>query len=70
MVPENVMPFAGTAFLGPAWSLSLEWQFYLVAPVLIGLLVWPPHRHAHHAALAALVVHVAFTSGKLGVVAL
>lgn len=66
MVPENIMPFAGTAFLGPAWSLSLEWQFYLVAPVLIGLLSGRPIVMLV-TALAALVVHVAFTSGKLGV---
>ncbi len=48
MVPENIMPFAGTAFLAQPWSLSLEWQFYLVAPVLIGTAVRPPHRHAGH----------------------
>ena len=66
MVPENVMPFAGTAFLGPAWSLSLEWQFYLVAPILIGLLSGRPIVLLA-TSLAALVIHVAFNSGKLGV---
>lgn len=33
LIPENVAPAAPIAFLGPAWSISLEWQFYLVAPL-------------------------------------
>jgi peptidoglycan/LPS O-acetylase OafA/YrhL len=36
--PDSVLPYSSSAFLAPAWSLSLEWQFYLLAPVLIGLL--------------------------------
>lgn len=38
VVPDSVWPFAGTAVLGPAWSLTLEWQFYLIAPALVWLL--------------------------------
>ncbi|MFG1346775.1 acyltransferase [Xanthobacter autotrophicus DSM 431] len=38
ILPDTFLPFASSTFLAPAWSLSLEWQFYLVAPVLIFLL--------------------------------
>ena len=33
IVPDVVAPSAPAAFLGPAWSISLEWQFYLIAPL-------------------------------------
>ena len=36
--PDSVLPYSSSAFLAPAWSLSLEWQFYLVAPLLLALL--------------------------------
>ena len=34
MVPDQILLASGSAFIGPAWSLSLEWQFYLLAPLL------------------------------------
>jgi len=35
VVSQNVLPHAQLMFLSPAWSLSLEWQFYLVAPFVV-----------------------------------
>lgn len=32
-LPNSVLPYSSGAFLDPAWSISLEWQFYLLAPV-------------------------------------
>jgi peptidoglycan/LPS O-acetylase OafA/YrhL len=34
LVPESWLANAPYALLAPAWSLSLEWQFYLLAPLL------------------------------------
>ncbi|MBB4574372.1 acyltransferase [Rhizobium lentis] len=36
MVPDSILPQASLMFSGPLWSISLEWQFYLIAPLLIG----------------------------------
>src|SRR5215216_912700 len=36
-VPEILLKDSPGAFLDPAWSISLEWQFYLVAPLAYAL---------------------------------
>ena len=35
LIPEQVLRYAPSTFLSPAWSTSLEWQFYLVAPLVL-----------------------------------
>ena len=45
IVPDTVWPRTSDNFLTPAWSLSLEWQFYLIAPLFVYLLrnrKWAP----------------------------
>lgn len=34
IIPHTILKNASGALLNPAWSISLEWQFYLVAPLL------------------------------------
>lgn len=50
LVPWEYLPRASIAILPPAWSISLEWQFYLIAPLLI--LAWQPIRYPLFSALA------------------
>ena len=35
IIPPKYLPNTDFAFLGQAWSISLEWQFYLIAPLII-----------------------------------
>lgn len=39
IVPVEVLPRAAMTFLPAAWSISLEWQFYIIAPFIILALV-------------------------------
>lgn len=41
LVPPALLPSSDFAFLGQAWSISLEWQFYLIAPLVLGVFKMP-----------------------------
>jgi peptidoglycan/LPS O-acetylase OafA/YrhL len=41
VVPDEILPHAARAILPPAWSISVEWQFYLLAPLLFAFVVRP-----------------------------
>jgi peptidoglycan/LPS O-acetylase OafA/YrhL len=56
VIPQGALPFAYVTLLGPAWSLSTEFQFY----VLIGL--WAPHK-LRLAAFACMAAGLAYHAG-------
>lgn len=57
-IPDFLLLRAPGTLLGPAWTLSLEWQFYLLAPVVI-LLINNKIKLVRLLALAAIpLLHV------------
>jgi peptidoglycan/LPS O-acetylase OafA/YrhL len=40
LVPNQILPSTSYAFMGQAWSLTLEWQFYLIAPFAFAFMRW------------------------------
>lgn len=52
LVPQSWWPDSTGAFLGVGWSISTEWQFYLIAPFLI----WLIGRHWGFTVLALVVI--------------
>ena len=45
-IPGEWLQKSPSVFLSPAWTLSVEWQFYLVAPLVLVLLRRPAGRFA------------------------
>jgi peptidoglycan/LPS O-acetylase OafA/YrhL len=65
IIPDNFLSMSEVSILAPAWSLSLEWQFYLIAPFLVRLLTI-----GYRSMLATVFLLMAgfaiFHSGKFG----
>jgi len=63
LIPDFLLPNSNYAILGQAWSLSLEWQFYVLAPLLFVFLA-----RGGRAALAVIVLvcaaHFLFTGNE------
>lgn len=64
LIPDQVLDNASQVFLGPAWSLSLEWQFYLVAPFVVAMATRP--RGALILTALFLPAYALYWSGRLG----
>jgi peptidoglycan/LPS O-acetylase OafA/YrhL len=41
VVPKEILPEATATLLTPAWSISLEWQYYLLAPLIARMVCYP-----------------------------
>jgi peptidoglycan/LPS O-acetylase OafA/YrhL len=63
-IADKLLPFSQVAFNGPGWSLSLEWQFYLLAPLAI--LAVRRRQGLVQIALAVCVMEFAARAGLFG----
>lgn len=63
-VSNHILPVSEYFFLDPAWSLSLEWQFYLVAPLVLFAL--RTRSGQIMTALATVAAYGAYRQGWLG----
>jgi peptidoglycan/LPS O-acetylase OafA/YrhL len=55
LIPDGALPFAYVTLLGPAWSLSTEWQFYVAAALVVACL-GDARRHLPHLAWMLIVL--------------
>jgi peptidoglycan/LPS O-acetylase OafA/YrhL len=63
-ISNGVLPFSQEAFNAPAWSLSLEWQFYLIAPFAV--LVARRGKGLLQTAFVLCLAEVAIRKGSFG----
>lgn len=54
--PTVVVPYSALTIVGQAWSLTLEWQFYIIAPLLFWMARFIDRRKTQLAVLSFSVV--------------
>jgi peptidoglycan/LPS O-acetylase OafA/YrhL len=64
-IPHSVLPYSEYAFNMPAWSVSLEWQFYVLAPLVV-LVLRDKQKFILALAAGAAIVQFVFTKYFLG----
>ena len=55
LMPRSSLPASPYAFMGQAWSLTLEWQFYIIAPLIFGIAKNRKADLVHYVVLGALL---------------
>jgi peptidoglycan/LPS O-acetylase OafA/YrhL len=65
MISNRILFESEYMFLGPAWSLSLEWQFYLVAPLVIYIIGRSESSRVGFS-VGAVIAWVAYQKGLFG----
>jgi peptidoglycan/LPS O-acetylase OafA/YrhL len=63
-ISDGALPFSAYAFNIPAWSISLEWQFYVIAPFVLMIII--RHKFLIPAAIALAVIEGAFGARLFG----
>lgn len=64
LLPDEVLPAAPMTFLPAAWSISLEWQFYLLAPFILAAI--SDSKRTLGLVVISLAMVVAYRMGLLG----
>jgi peptidoglycan/LPS O-acetylase OafA/YrhL len=65
VVPNEALHHSAEAILPPAWSISVEWQFYLLAPLLFAFATRPNWKATLVMALL-IALRVLHDAGRLG----
>lgn len=63
-IPDSMLPQSALAISGPLWSISLEWQFYILAPFIIWGLDYRDSKFIRPAITILLIYIIVLISHK------